>query len=272
MPKRGRHRVRLAKVAKLRWSVGNISIENHSSDGDLKIDSNEMVVDDNIDNINWTDKNLLNHIGDLFQMCIHQCNLQKLSTFIYMVLRHFNFTWRDIDGFMSDVGAMRCITANKWAEIFVNGDLDEFLKDERGGKRGDSFFDLYPELEVDAKLFVADACSRKSADFRSIDLANYIDSSYYKLTNRTKCQNELIRSEKMCRWDLRRWGYRFDLNTQRPYYKGHDRADVLAYREKFLDYFLSKKHHYYLVGAGDHPDWCIPTQQPRILICKIKTF
>ncbi|CAF1558362.1 unnamed protein product, partial [Rotaria sordida] len=67
-----------------------------------------------------------------------------------MILRHFNFTWRDIDNFMSNIGAVRCITANNWAEIFINGDFDMFMKEERGGKQGDSFFDAYPELEVNA--------------------------------------------------------------------------------------------------------------------------
>jgi hypothetical protein len=170
----------------------NISVEDDSSDEDFQMNSNERIVDDNIDNINSTGKIVLNYIGDLFQMCIDQCSFKTLSTFIYMVLRHFKFSWRDINNFMSNIGAIRCITANKWAEICVNGDFDMFIKDGRGGKRGDSFFDIYSELEVDAKSFVAAACSQNAADLKSIDLANYIDSSYCKLTNTKKYQNELI--------------------------------------------------------------------------------
>ena len=74
----------------------------------------------------------------------------------------------------------------------------------------------------------------------------------------------------MCRLDLRRWGCKFESNTQRPYFQGHDRADVLAYRKEFLSYFLSRKNDYYLVNIGDQPIWSIPTQQPRILICKFE--
>lgn len=185
-----------------------------------------------------------------------------------MTLKYFNFTWRDIDNFMSSIGGMRCITANKCAEAFINGDLDVVLEDGRGGKRIDSFFDEYPEIEVDSKSFVVDAVSRNSADFKIVDLANFIDSSYYALTNTKKCQNDLIRSVTMCRLDLKRWGFSYDANTQRPYYKGHDRPDVLAYRQKFLEYFLSKKQHYYLIDSGDHINWCIPSDRPRILICK----
>ncbi|CAF4362204.1 unnamed protein product, partial [Rotaria sordida] len=73
--------------------------EDHINDEDFKMDSNQMIVDDNKDNINWTDKNLLHHIGDIFELCINQCNLKLLSTLLFMILRHFNFTWRDIDNF-----------------------------------------------------------------------------------------------------------------------------------------------------------------------------
>ena len=96
---------------------------------------------------------------------------------------------------MLEIGAMRCITVNKWAEVFIDGDFNMFMNDELGGKRGDSFYDVYSKIEIDTKLFVADACSKKSANFTSIDLAKYIDTLYYKLTNTTKDQNELIRSE-----------------------------------------------------------------------------
>ena len=133
-----------------------------------------------------------------------------------------------------------------------------------------AFFDIYSELEIAAKLFVAEACSRKAADFKALDLANYIDSKYYELTNANKSDHELIRSERMCRLDLRRWGCRFESNTQRPYFKGHDRTDVLAYREKFLDYFLSRKNNYHLVNVGDQPTWSVPTHQPKILICMFR--
>ncbi|CAF1552361.1 unnamed protein product, partial [Didymodactylos carnosus] len=178
--------------------------------------------------------------------------------------------WRAIDNFMSAVGGMRCMTAEKWAEIFLTGDFEMFVQDDRGGKQGESFFDVPPELEIPAKLYVAEASSQKSTVFKALDVSNYIDSQYYELTNTNKSNNELIRSERMCRLDMRRWECKFESNTQRPYFQGHDRADVLAYRKEFLSYFLSRKNNYYLVNIGDQPIWSIPTQQPRILICKFE--
>ena len=86
MPKRNRHRVQLAKAAKLRWSTKSISIQDYSSDGDSIMDSNGMIVNDNIDTFNWTNKSLMNPIGDLFQICINQCNLRTLR---YIIIHGF---------------------------------------------------------------------------------------------------------------------------------------------------------------------------------------
>ena len=77
---------------------------------------------------------------------------------------------------MLKIGTMRCVTANERVESFIDSDFDMFMKDERGGKRDDSFYDVYSEIEIDAKLFVADACSKKSANFTSIDFAKHIDT------------------------------------------------------------------------------------------------
>ena len=187
MPKRNKQRARLYKTAEMRWSIENTKIGDNVDDEDF-----EMDVDDNTKNI------MFDHIGDIFELCLNQCNFKSLSTLVCMILRHFQLSWRSIEEFMLKIGAMRCMTANKWAEIFTDGDFDLFMKDERGGKRRDSFYDVYPEIEIDAKLFVADASSKKSAYFTSIDLAKHINTLYYKLTNTTNNQNELIRSERMC--------------------------------------------------------------------------
>ena len=63
MPKRSKHRTRLSKTAKLRWSVKKIKIEDHLDDKDF-----EMDVDDNADNIT------LGHISDIFELCHNESN------------------------------------------------------------------------------------------------------------------------------------------------------------------------------------------------------
>lgn len=82
----------------------------------------------------------------------------------------------------------------------------------------------------------------------------------------------LIRSLPACQLDLRRWGARFSKNSQRPYFEGHERTDVVAHRTQFINYFLERKDSYYTVTDGDKPVWQIPTQNPRcVLICECQS-
>jgi len=66
-------------------------------------------------------------------------------------------------------------TSHKWANVFIKGVYEEFSYDLRGGKQTDSFYDTFPEIEADAKASVVQACSRKSGEFKSLDLAQFID-------------------------------------------------------------------------------------------------
>ncbi|CAF4610928.1 unnamed protein product [Rotaria sp. Silwood2] len=108
---------------------------------------------------------------------------------------------------------MTAKTSHKWATVFIKGDYEEFSNDLRGGKQRDSFYDTFPESEADARAFVVQACSQKSARFKAADLAQFIDTKYYELTEIQKqIGDDLIRSERSCRLDLRKWGAKFEAN------------------------------------------------------------
>ncbi len=64
--------------------------------------------------------------------------------------------------------------------------FEKFTDDLRGRKRTDSFYDTFPDIEADARTFVVQACSRKSAEFKIMDLAHFIDAKYYELTGFNK--------------------------------------------------------------------------------------
>lgn len=206
-------------------------------------------------------------IGDLFELCRQGSGSRKLSTLLYMLLRHLGFPWRLIDDIFGTIGAYRCETAHKWAQVFLTGDIETFLDDGRGGKHSDAFYDIFPELEIEAKSFVIKVCSGKTADFAVADLAKFVDSEYYEVTGIVKVDAGLIRSEQSCRLDLRRWGARSEANSQRPYFEGHERSDVVAHRKQFVEYFLGQKENYYTVTDGEQPVWHSPIKNPCILIC-----
>ncbi len=95
-------------------------------------------------------------------------------------------SWRKADLFLKEIGAHSAKSCNKWSKVFINGALEDFLEDGRGGKRGESFFDVYPELETMGKLYALEGCTRKTASFTSLELAQYIDKQYYELTGEVR--------------------------------------------------------------------------------------
>ena len=145
-----------------------------------------------------------------------------------------------------------------------------FIKDDRGGKNKDSFYDAYPELEIEEKAFVINGCNQKTAEFTAAHLAMFLDEKFYQLTGETKeDSNSLIISERSCRLDMRTWRAKFEKNSNRPFFEGHERSDVVAHRSDFVNYFLSRKNYYYSVPEGNESVWQLPTHQPPvILFCK----
>ena len=112
-------------------------------------------------------------------------------------------SWRSTDSFLTDIGTYRYQTAHKQANIFVSGDMQAFLNDGRGGKYTD-FYDVFPELEMEGRAFAIGACSQRAATFTASDLAHFIDTRFYELTQTIKTNNQLVQSEKSCQLDLRR--------------------------------------------------------------------
>ena len=234
------------------------------SDDDEELNQHRSFFKENVD---------INAIGDIFQWCKEQCSRKDLSVLLCLALRYFGAPFEQTNTFLKDIGGLTAQVAHKWASVFVYGGFDEYCVDGRGGKRGDAFYDIYPEIESEAKTFVEIQCQQKSASFTTVDLAHFIDERYYEITGLAKTVPDLVRSIGSCRLDLRNWGARFEPNTQRPYFEGHERSDVVEDRNGFVNYFLDNKNNYYTVSLGEDPTWNPPsTNEKKILICKIITL
>ncbi|CAF3198693.1 unnamed protein product [Rotaria socialis] len=183
-----------------------------------------------------------------------------------MSLRHLGHTWRDVDSFLTSIGCTTIKTCHKWTNILVNRDFNEFTIDERGGKRGDSFWDCYPDLELEAKQFVYQECSKTEAAFTVETLARFIDQRFYELNNLKKIDQQLVRSVESCRLDLRRFGVKFTANSSRPYFLGHEREDVVKHRQEFVKYFIEREQLFYTITNDAVPQWRIPTTAPTTLL------
>ena len=203
-----------------RWTEKSVFSESESSNED----DSKMDVDfkaDSDDESDFSEKFDLNDIGDLLELCQQQRTVTNISLLIYMTLQYFSISWREIDNFLQQIGGTRCETAHKWAKIYLTDDLIEFNIDNRGSKVSGSFYDTFPDIENEAKLFATNECQNKTSDFKAVDLGNFNDAKFYEVTALKKNINDpYVRSERSCRLDLKEWGAKFEKNTQKPYFEG----------------------------------------------------
>jgi hypothetical protein len=169
---------------------------------------------------------------------------------------------------MNNIGGYRARAAHQSAISFLSSEVDALDEEFRGGKQSVSLFDMFTELEIETKAFAIASSSRKSADFTVADLANFIDRKFYEITQTVKVSDYIIHSLESCRLDLRRWGINFRPNSERPYFEGHKKSDVVSQRKDFVSYFMSRIDQYYAISESDPPRWRLPKKKPCILICK----
>ncbi|CAF3858213.1 unnamed protein product, partial [Rotaria sp. Silwood1] len=266
MPKLNKRRASRVFYAKKRWYNYRLLSENESSSSSEE----EVLSNDNINagSGNFSNNFMVDDIGDLFELSKNKVGLKLISVLLFMTLRHFGISWLQCNQFFKEIGALTAETANKWTNIFLSGGVNEFVSEGRGGKRTSSFYDIFPDIESLAKAYSVRPCAEKAADFDAFELSKFIDDQFYILTCIEKNTNDpLIRSVKSCRLDLRRWGARFESNSQRPYFEGHERPDVVQHRQAFLQHFLTRKNSYYLISEGAQPKWQMPTTgTPTILL------
>ena len=255
MPQKSKRKLQGNKALPARWEETNLNEHQDSTDEDEDY-GNSLELNDWDPENDCTEKNFksewdLHAIGDLFELCKSFCGSRKLSVLVYMILRQVGLSWQNTDAILGNIGDYRVRAAHQWAEPFLSGDIEAFYDDGRGEKHSESFYDIFPELETKEKAFVSESCSRKSADFTVVDLSNFVDMKFYQLTQKVKVSDVLVRSVESCRLDLRRWGAKFRQNSQRPYFEGHERSDVVAHRREFITHFLQRKGQYYTITDGD---------------------
>ncbi|CAM4860679.1 unnamed protein product [Rotaria socialis] len=130
-----------------------------------------------------------------------------------------------------------------------------------------SFLDCYPDLELEARQFVFEECSKTDTTFTAETLAIFIDNRFYELNNLKKVDQRLARSVESCKLDLRRFGAKFTANSSRPYFLGHEREDVVKHRKEFVKYFIEREQHFYTITNDAVPQWKTPTTTPAVLLC-----
>lgn len=260
--KRQRNHLSLMRIKRSIEQFTEDSTESWSEEEYMEQETNYTVK-----SIDFSTDAILDQIRDLFTLCQEETNTRFITSLVYMLLRYFGHSWKDIDWFLAKISGTTAKTAHKWANVWMYEGFDEFINESRGGKKHDTFWDCYPDLEIEAKSFTVQECSKKEASFTAECLAKFIDRRFYELNDEIKVNNTYVRSVDSCRLDIRRFGARFTANKSRPYFLGHEREDVVQHREQFVDYLIKEERNFYGITDDELPQWKAPPMQPKILIC-----
>jgi hypothetical protein len=60
--------------------------------------------------------------------------------------------------------------------------------------------------------------------------------------------------------DLHRWCVSYNLYHGQPYFEAHERPDVVAHREKFIEELSANAESYCFLSDGVNPSWIAPKE------------
>ena len=197
-----------------------------------------------------------------------------VSVIIYLILRLLYLPWRKCQDILKSLDLLDIQKCHMWTNTMIDeDDLFVILRDGRKGHKKHSFYDEFPDIEAKAKAFSMDRGSSKKCDFSVNELAVFVDKifrDFYSVTIEKFGfeSKKLIRSEESCRLDLLRWGAKFSKNSNRPYFEGHEREDVVEKRKEFCQYFIQFKDQYFYPFLDQECKlaWNRPLRKVRILL------
>ena len=173
MPKVKKQKQHMIDASQRRWSI-----DCYEDSSDIVTHDHEYVIgEDDIDNerVDFSKESIMDDMKDVFSFCKKNLDNSYLSVLLYISLRHFGHSRRNIESFFLRIGRTTAKTAHARSNSLINRDFDEFVSDEHGGKRAESFWDCYPDIELEAKCFVIEQCSRKRSNFNAEMLSMFID-------------------------------------------------------------------------------------------------
>lgn len=203
------------------------------------------------------------------------------SVVIYMIISMLKVGFRESDKILDLFNCINIKTAHRWALTLVEcDDPSIILNDSRGVYKRDRLYDLYPELEQDAKDYAIRETSAKNCSFSVDKLSDFIhcraqeiirtdNEANENLRNNSATQlddNERIRSNSAIRLDLTRWGAKWSKNNKRPYFEGHEREDVVSERSKLVKFLTDNKHRFYQQSKDDALEWIEPSEDKSGII------
>ena len=173
----------------------------------------------------------LEHIAQLKEIIMTICDKPHIakrlvSTLVFCLLRFNGVTYNGTKETLDSIGCNDIRTATHWTNMLIYNDDPFLLLEEKRKYTTDDFYETFPEIKAEAMIF---------AEKRMKD--KVINEKFEEVTGEKLEEGEEVRIERNCRRDLLVWGASYEKNKKRPYFDGHERADVFESRKEFIKLF-----------------------------------
>ena len=185
----------------------------------------------------------------------------------FTILKYCNISRKQIDHVLRILNSICYKTAELYANKLVNSDVDALRIDNRGRYHRYSIFEFFPDLREHLHEFVIDKVSQKISVF-NIKMCIDEGNAYLKRSRPEFDYGEVI-NYKSIQNLLDNWGFKYSNNKSRPFINGHERADVVAVRQEFIQYFYSIKQSFFIYEKnGSEYSWKYPacSDDARIIV------
>lgn len=193
-----------------------------------------------------------------------------VSVIVYLIIRLLGMSFESTRLILKILNLLNIQNCHEWVNTIIDeDDLCVILRETRGAYKRTLFYEFFPELEKDAKAFILSKCTSKESSFDAQALAKFVDERFREICPENDLSpDELVRSIESCRVDLLKWRARWDKNTNRPYFEGHERDDVVLERKNFIQKMHDAKDFYYypIIDESGKYKWLAPMRKKRILI------
>ena len=103
---------------------------------------------------------------------------RNLSVLFGLILKHFKITNASIESFLKECDLLSLKSTSFWIKEYSEGNFSGLDLDGRRYGRDDFFYDIYPDIEFQAKNWSIIQSSDKSSKFSPLELALYITNLY----------------------------------------------------------------------------------------------
>ena len=134
MPHKTKRKYRATIAATRRWTTDSVPMSAEDSDEEMVMDLNDFSEKEQLE-FSLVGSTDVSDIGDLFEIVKNRTSVPSLSVLVYLSLTYFDVTWRKVDIFLKQLGALSAEICNRWSEVSIQDDLDEFFEDDKGGKQ-----------------------------------------------------------------------------------------------------------------------------------------